>query len=92
MPMTRTRTRRENSIQAIEEKAERIQADLDALNESLAVPYPDDLELAGAIVTVDHEGRLRIERNLIRKEDMKKLSSGVNEQGLAGIAGTEQGR
>ena len=61
--------------QAIEEKAERIQAELDALNESLAVPYPDDLELAGAIVTVDHEGKLRIERNLIRKEDMKKLSS-----------------
>ncbi len=74
--------------QAIEEKAERIQADLDVLNESLAVPYPDDLELAGAVVTVDHEGRLRIERNLIRKEDVKKLSSGVNEQGLAGMAGT----
>jgi ParB family chromosome partitioning protein len=72
---------------AIEEKAERVQADLDTLNESLAVPYPDDLELAGAIVTIDHEGKLRIERNLIRKEDMKKLS-GVNEPGLAGIVGT----
>jgi ParB family chromosome partitioning protein len=74
--------------QAIEEKAERIQADLDALNESQAVPYQDDLEFAGAIVTVDHEGRLRIERNLIRKEDMKKLSSQMDGHELAGIAGT----
>ena len=88
MPMTRTTDETGELYQAIEEKAERIQADLDALNESLAVPYPDDLELAGAIVTIDHEGKLRIERNLIRKEDMKKLSSGVNEQGLAGSAGT----
>lgn len=76
--------------QAIEEKAERIQADLDALNESLAAPCPDGLELAGAIVTINHEGKLRIERNLIRKEDMKKLSSGVNERGLAGIGGTSK--
>ena len=46
------------------------------MNESLAEPYPDDLDMAGAIVTIDHEGKLRIERNLIRKEDMKKLSRG----------------
>ena len=89
--MTRMKTDETGELyQAIEEKAERIQADLDALNESLAMPYPDDLELAGAVVTIDHEGKLRIERNLIRKEDMKKLSSGVNEQGLAGSAGTSK--
>ena len=59
---------------ALEEKAERIQAELDKMIESLEAPHPDDLEHAGAIVTVDHEGNLRIERGLIRKEDMKKLS------------------
>ena len=59
---------------ALEEKADRIQAELDKITESLEEPYPDDLEHAGAIVTVDHEGNLRIERGLIRKEDMKKLS------------------
>ena len=60
----------------IEEKADRIQAQLDALDESLAVTYPDDLAIAGAIVTVSHDGQLKIERGLIRKEDMKKLPSG----------------
>jgi ParB family chromosome partitioning protein len=61
---------------AIEEKADRIQAQLDTLDESLAVTYPDDLAIAGAIVTVSHDGQLKIERGLIRKEDMKKLPSG----------------
>lgn len=35
--------------------------------------YADDLEIAGVIVTVDHAGELRIERALVRKEDVKKL-------------------
>ena len=61
---------------AIEAKADRIQGQLDALDESLAVIYPDDLAIVGAIVTVSHDGQLKIERGLIRKEDMKKLSSG----------------
>lgn len=76
---------------AIEEKADRIQAQLDALDESLAVTYPDDLAIAGAIVTVSHDGQLKIERGLIRKEDMKKLSSGQEER-ARDIAGTGRSR
>lgn len=72
---------------AIEEKADRIQAQLDTLDESLTVIYPDDLAIAGAIVTVSHDGQLKIERGLIRKEDMKKLSSGPEER-AGDIAGT----
>ena len=72
---------------AIEEKADRIQAQLDALDELLAVTYPDDLAIAGAIVTVSHDGQLKIERGLIRKEDMKKLSSRQEER-AGDIAGT----
>ncbi|GAB1719092.1 MAG: ParB-like nuclease [Nitrosospira sp.] len=73
--------------QALEEKAQRIQDQLDALDASLAVPYPDDLAIAGAVVTVDQNGELRIERGLIRKEDMKKLPRGHGEQGRAGMNG-----
>lgn len=53
-------------------KAERIRDELTKLTESLEEIYPDDLAIAGAIATVDHEGKLRIERGLIRKEDMRK--------------------
>jgi ParB family chromosome partitioning protein len=79
--------------QALEEKAQRIQDQRDALDASLAVPYPDDLAIAGAVVTVDQNGELRIERGLIRKEDMKKLpkgnggNGGNGEQGRAGMNG-----
>lgn len=74
--------------QALEDKANRIQQELDALIESLAVPYPEDLAMAGAIITIGQSGELRIERNLIRKEDMKKLSCGQGGDGLAGMART----
>jgi ParB family chromosome partitioning protein len=73
---------------ALEDKADRMQQKLDMLVESLAVPYPEDLEMAGAVVTIDQSGELRIERNLIRKEDMKKLSSDSGRDGSTGIAGT----
>jgi ParB family chromosome partitioning protein len=77
--------------QALEEKAQCIQDQLDALDASLAVPYPDDLAIAGAVVTVDQNGELRIERGLIRKEDMKKLPKGNGGNGGNGEHG-EQGR
>ena len=77
--------------QALEEKAQRIQDQLDALDASLAVPYPDDLAIAGAVVTVDQNGELRIERGLIRKEDVKKLPKGNRGNGGNGEHG-EQGR
>ena len=71
----------------LEEKAERIQWGLDTVSASLEQFSPDDLAIAGAIVTVGHDGELKIERGLVRKEDMKKLSSG--QEGRAGdIAGT----
>jgi ParB family chromosome partitioning protein len=76
---------------AIEEKAERIQSEIDALDESLAEPYADDLAIAGAVVTVDREGLLRIERGLIRKEDMKRLPSGQGAgMGMAGTGKSEE--
>ncbi|SEO51976.1 chromosome partitioning protein, ParB family [Nitrosospira multiformis] len=74
----------------LEEKHERIQWELDRLSASLEQFSPDDLAIAGAIVTITHGGELKIERRLIRKEDMKKLPSPQGERG-GGIAGTGRG-
>jgi len=77
-------------------KVERIRDELTKLTESLEGIYPDDLAIAGAIATVDHEGKLRIERGLIRKEDMRKQPKqskeskepgGSGEREAAGIEG-----
>jgi ParB family chromosome partitioning protein len=73
---------------AIEEKHDAVQGKIEALHRSLEEPNADDLAIAGVIVTVDHAGKLRIERGLIRKEDMKKPS---NVRGAeAELAGTSQ--
>jgi ParB family chromosome partitioning protein len=70
---------------ALEEKYDAAGEKLDSLLQSPAEPDAGERAIAGAVVTIDHDGRLRIERGLIRKEDMKKLCS---EKGVAGIAGT----
>ena len=74
----------------LEEKHERIQWEMDRLVESLEQFCPDELAIAGVIVTVSHGGELTIERGLVRKEDMKKLLSKEGERG-GGIAGTGRG-
>jgi hypothetical protein len=43
--------------------------------------------MAGAVVTIDQSDELRIERNLIRKEDMKQLTFNQGGDGLVGITG-----
>ena len=72
----------------IEKKYDDIQGKMEALSQSLEEPNADDLAMAGTVVTVDRSGALRIERGLIRKEDMKKQPK---EQGTGtGLAGTGQ--
>ncbi|SCY53535.1 ParB/RepB/Spo0J family partition protein [Nitrosospira sp. Nsp13] len=58
---------------ALEKKSAAIQGKIDALHQSLEELNAADLAIAGVIVTVDHAGELRIERGLIRKEDVKRL-------------------
>ncbi|PTR05634.1 ParB family chromosome partitioning protein [Nitrosospira sp. Nsp5] len=73
---------------AIEKKHDVVQEKIAALNESLEEPDATDLAIAGVIVTIDHAGELRIERGLIRKEDVKKLPKAQG--GESGLAGSEQ--
>lgn len=72
---------------ALEKRQGDIQAKLDALNESMEELYADDLAIAGTVVTIDQNGQLRIERGLIRKEDMKKLPKEQGREGIDGAGG-----
>jgi ParB family chromosome partitioning protein len=71
---------------AIEKKSDAVQEKIAALHESLEELNAADLAIAGIIVTVDRAGELRIERGLIRKEDMKKLpkEQGAGMDGMGG--------
>ncbi|HEU4854313.1 MAG TPA: ParB/RepB/Spo0J family partition protein, partial [Nitrosospira sp.] len=75
---------------AIEERHNDIQGKMEALSQSLKEPCPEDLAIAGAIVTVDHAGGLRIERGLIRREDMRRVSASDSAEGDSTEVSTEE--
>lgn len=50
-----------------------IEQRMDALSAKSEAWSAETLSVAGAIVTLDHQGRVRVERGLVRKEDLAKL-------------------
>ena len=59
--------------------------------ESLEQFSRGDLAIAGAIAIVGHYGQLKIERGLVRKEDMKKKQPSRHGERRGGIEGTAKG-
>ena len=53
----------------VEDRLEKLGAELDALNDRPIVYEPDEVARAGVFVTLGADGRLRIERGFIRPED-----------------------
>ena len=78
--------------EAIEQRLDEIEGGIEAR----AVYTPEDLEIAGCIATVGHDGSLRIIEGLVRPEDMPKQTGGSGGAGAATAddvdAGTDTGR
>ena len=67
---------------ALQERIEAIEEKMQAWQESLESPDPEQLAVAGAVVFIGHDGKVKVERGLIRREDMRKaVSSGNNGAG-----------
>jgi ParB family chromosome partitioning protein len=49
-------------------------AEIDRQIEALATYDPEHVRLAGCYVSIDHDGSLRIEKGLVRKQDIKRLA------------------
>jgi ParB family chromosome partitioning protein len=58
--------------EAIEE-LDAIDRDISEIGERALTWRPEDLALAGAIISLDYDGRPRIERGLVRPEDARRL-------------------
>ena len=58
------------------------------MQESFESPDPEQLAVAGAMVFIGHDGKVMVDRGLIRREDMRKAASSRNNG--AG-EGTEEG-
>ena len=73
---------------ALQERVAAIEEKLQTWQERLESPDPEQLAVAGAVVFIGHDGKVKAERGLIKREDMRKAkmsrSDGAGE-------GTQQG-
>ncbi|MHB8816225.1 MAG: ParB/RepB/Spo0J family partition protein [Steroidobacteraceae bacterium] len=61
-------------IAALERRAAELEQQEDALNAKLSVPDREQQALAGAVVTIGHDGKVQIERDLLRPEDSSRFA------------------
>ena len=64
---------------ADEDRRSELEQRIDVLNSASETWPAETLALAGAIVALGHNGELRVERGLVRKEDAHKLSADADE-------------
>lgn len=63
----------EEEASALYEESDKLGAELDTIEQSLLVFSPETLAVAGAIVTVDHAGKVITHRGLLREAEAKAL-------------------
>jgi ParB family transcriptional regulator, chromosome partitioning protein len=56
-------------LSGLQTRMEAIETDIDALQERFAIPKPEEQAVSGALISIGHDGKLRVERDLIKPED-----------------------
>ena len=64
----------EERLADLEAQIEAVESDIVLLNQRREVPTREQVAVAGAIVTIDRNGKLRIERNLLKPEDKARFA------------------
>ena len=73
----------EEKYDALSEQMEALESELAALDESREVEDPAQQACAGAVVAIGRDGKLHIERDLLKPEDAKRFARGRNESNSA---------
>jgi ParB family chromosome partitioning protein len=71
-------------VAELEREAARFDEQYEALNAKLSAPDPEQQALAGAVVTIGEDGKVQIERDLLRPEDAGRFARAENAQRRAG--------
>lgn len=64
----------EEQLAELSDQAGEVDAEFAVLREQRTIPHPDQQALAGAFVSIGHDGKLRIERGLLKPEDAKRVA------------------
>lgn len=60
-------------LAVLRERAQTLETELQTIDARRVQPDPEQQRIAGAIVTIDHNGKLRIERGLLQPADKKRI-------------------
>lgn len=64
----------EERVADLEAQIEAVESDIDLLDRRREVPTREQVAVAGAVVTIDRSGKLRIERNLLKPADKARFA------------------
>ena len=64
----------EDRLAELDEQIEAVEAQIEEAREKLVVPDAAQQVLAGAIVSINHDGSVRIERGVLKPEDAKRFA------------------
>jgi ParB family chromosome partitioning protein len=78
----------EDGGRALQEELDLLSDELEAIEQTLVVYPPGAMEIAGAVVSVDHMGGVVVHRGLLREEEVKALRA--QERQEAGATGEER--
>ncbi|MDY6949163.1 MAG: ParB N-terminal domain-containing protein [Pseudomonadota bacterium] len=78
-------------LPALRERAQALQTEVETIDAGRLQPVPEQQRIAGAIVTIDQNGKLRIERDLLKPADKKRIAKETKAASKAGDEGGEQG-
>lgn len=59
----------------LSERSDEIEDQIEELREQRTIPDPEQAALAGAIVSIDNDGKIRVDHGLLRAEDAKRLTA-----------------
>ena len=74
----------EERLAALSEEADAIDAKLERLRAQRTIPQPDQQAIAGAVVSIGQDGKVRVERGLLKPEDAKRFARAPKAQERAG--------
>ncbi len=64
----------DDRLAELADQADEIDAEMDVIREQRTIPHPDQQSLAGAVVSIGHDGKVRIEGGLLKPEDAKRFA------------------
>lgn len=73
----------EDRLAKLSDLEERLDMEIETLHEQRAIPHPEQQAIAGALISVGPDGKVRVDRNLLKPEDAQRFERSQEAQARA---------